>query len=233
MNTDRTRQLDDLYASIRAKGMDAFLAGGAVDDWLNHPDADTRMAVALVIRPAEAVRQRIRCTLDRLQADFPELYCYPASDLHITVLDILRGRPGLEKPSPALLAQYNACLCSAAVQLPAFSIQFRGLTLSDGAIMVKGYDDGGLEALRSSLRPALRAAGLPLEERYETFSCHITAARFPQKQLFRYRHRADLPQLVRQPEGVSFCNPPAKRFVRLSISFRLLRAISYRSQNMR
>ena len=80
-----------------------------------------------------------------------------------------------------MLAQYKTCLSRTLEQLPPFSIRFKGLTVSDGAILVKGYDDGGLEALRAALRPSLKASGLPLEERYETTSCHVTAARFPQK----------------------------------------------------
>lgn len=178
----RQTQLAQLYASIQQKGTTALRAGNAVfDDYLNRPETDTRMAVALVIRLPESVQQNIRQALDALAVDFPELYYYPADDLHITVLDILRGRPGLEKPSPALLAQYKACLTQTLEQLSPFSIRFKGLTVSDGAILVKGYDDGGLESLRTALRPALKAAGLPLEERYETASCHVTAARFPQK----------------------------------------------------
>lgn len=181
MKAARAWQLNMLYDSIRTKSIDAFLSGGIPDDFLNHPEVDTRMAVALVIRPPKAVRQHIRNALDKLANDFPELYCYPAGDLHITVLDILRGRPGLEKPSPALLTQYKNCMEGAVSQLEPFFVQLNGLVFSDGAIMVKGFDDGGLEALRAALRPALQAAGLPLEERYETTSCHITAVRFPEK----------------------------------------------------
>ena len=178
----RQLQLTRLYQSIQQKGAAALRRGEpAIDPYLNHPETDTRMAVALVIRPPEIVQQNIRQALHTLAADFPELYYYPADDLHITVLDILRGRPGLEKPSPALLAQYKACLTQTLEQLPPFSICLKGLTASDGAILVKGYDDGGLEVLRTALRPALKAAGLPLEEHYETTSCHVTAARFPQK----------------------------------------------------
>lgn len=181
MEPDRALQLNTLYDSIRAKSIDAFLSGGVPDDFLNHPETDTRMAVALVIRPPETIRQAVCAVLEELHTDFPELYCSPADDLHITVLDILRGRPGLEKPAPALLARYMSYLESAVARLEPFSVQLKGLVFSDGAVMVKGFDDGGLEALRAALRPALRAAGLPLEERYETTSCHITAVRFPEK----------------------------------------------------
>lgn len=178
----RQLQLTRLYQSIQQKGTAALRSGNLnIDLCLNNPETDTRMAVALVIRPPESVQQNIRQVLNAIAANFPELYCYPADDLHITVLDILRGRPGLEKPSPALLSQYKTCLARTLEQVPPFSICFKGLTASDGAILVKGYDDGGLETLRAALRPALKAAGLPLEERYETTSCHITVARFPQK----------------------------------------------------
>ena len=79
MEPDRARQLNALYDSIRAKSINTFLSGGAADGWLNQPETDTRMAVALVIRPPEVVRGRIRRTLDEIAKNFPELYFYPAN----------------------------------------------------------------------------------------------------------------------------------------------------------
>ena len=47
--------------------------------------------------------------------------------------------------------------------------------------MAKGYYEDGMRQLRAAIRKAVREAGLPLEERYETFSCHVTTVRFPEK----------------------------------------------------
>lgn len=181
--SERFHQLTAHYAAILQMAQPALQSGGIPDAFLAHPETDTRMAVALVLRPPETVRQAIRQTLDALAAEFLELYDYPVDDLHLTVLDVQRGRPGLEKPSPEQIHKYVNCIefLNHFTRLSPFQIQCKGLTLSDSALLVNGYDDGGLERLRMFLRQALQLAGLPLEERYKTASCHITAARFREK----------------------------------------------------
>lgn len=171
-------RMEELYASIGAQGRPALLAGGVPDELLAHPERDNRMSVALVLRPAQPVREQIGQALTRLRAAHPELYYYPADDLHITVLDLLAGRPGLVCP-PELAEGYAQAIRQAAAGLPPIRARFAGFTASGSALLVKGYPGPELEALRQRVRAALRAQGLPLEERYETRSCHITAVRFP------------------------------------------------------
>lgn len=171
-------RIEQLYASIGAQGRPALLTGGVPDALLAHPERDTRRSVALVLRPAQPVREAIEQTLARLRAGHPELYYYPADDLHITVLDLLTGRPGLVCP-PELAEGYAQAIRRAAAEVPPIPVRFAGVTASGSALLVKGYPGPQLEALRQRVRAALRAQSLPLEERYETRSCHITAARFP------------------------------------------------------
>lgn len=170
--------IGQLYDSIWEQGCPALLRGGAPDELLAHPEQDTRMSVALVFRPPEAVRQAIGTCLLQLQSAHPELYCYPPQDLHVTVLDLLAGRPGLVCP-PELAEGYARVIGQAAARVPPIPVCFAGFTASGSAVMARGCPGPELEALRQSVRTALRAQGLPLEERYETRSCHITAVRFP------------------------------------------------------
>lgn len=147
------------------------------DGYLVHPQRDTRMALALVIRIAPPICDQIEAFLDELKRLEPELYYYPAKDLHITVMDILRGIP--DRPVPDNIDDYIRCIEACAGTIPPFRTAFDGLTMSDNAVMVKGYYEPALEALRRRLRRAMREQGLLLEERYETFSAHVTAARIP------------------------------------------------------
>ena len=96
------------------------------------------------------------------------------------MLDILRGRPGLTCP-PDLAKKYFDCVKAAVADIEPFSISLEGLTASREAVMAKGYYEDGMRQLRAAIRKAVRETGLPLEERYETFSCHVTTVRFPKK----------------------------------------------------
>ena len=181
MECIQNSSLKILYSDILAQNRTRLLEGGSADDWLLRPEQDARMAVALLLRIPTEVGERAAAALAPLRERFPELYCYPARDLHITVLDLLRGRAGLPLPSPKQCAAYERCIHNVAARYAPFTVQLRGLTASDGALMLKGWfaeEEGGLNALRADLRCALREEGLPLEERYETCSCHVTAVRF-------------------------------------------------------
>lgn len=99
MDGYETEKLDALYARIEREGRDALLRGGSADAFLCHPEADTRMSVVLLFRPTDEITARVGGMLREFQTRFPALYSYPASDMHVTVLDLLRGRPGLQKPA--------------------------------------------------------------------------------------------------------------------------------------
>ena len=75
--SERFHQLTAHYTAILQMAQPALQSGGIPDAFLAHPETDTRMAVALVLRPPETVRQAIRQTLDALAAEFLELYDYP------------------------------------------------------------------------------------------------------------------------------------------------------------
>ena len=99
MDGYETEKLDALYARIERESRAALLRGGRADAFLRHPEADTRMSVVLLFRPTDEITARVGGMLRDFQTRFPALYSYPASDMHVTVLDLLRGRPGLQKPA--------------------------------------------------------------------------------------------------------------------------------------
>lgn len=50
---------DKLYNQIAANGKKTFLRGGNIDLWLNKPDIDSRMSVALLFRPDKYIKSNI------------------------------------------------------------------------------------------------------------------------------------------------------------------------------
>lgn len=174
-------KLSELYDSIFQNGYAKLMEGGTADPLTAHPDEDDRMAVALVIRIPAEVRAKILSGLGALRLEMPGLYYYPAEDMHITVLEILRGRKGLRRPDAVQMEQYTACIKEVLRGNPPFSVCMQGLTASDSAVMVKGFYEEPLARIRSGLRAILREKDVFFEERYETYSCHITVARFSQK----------------------------------------------------
>jgi len=199
MDGYETEKLDALYARIEREGRDALLRGGSADAFLCHPEADTRMSVVLLFRPTDEITARVGGMLREFQTRFPALYSYPASDMHVTVLDLLRGRPGLQKPAGETFGAYIQSIRRALSACGSFRVCFRGVTVSDGALLVRGYSEEMLTYIRQALREGLCRDGLCPQERYETISCHITAIRFPVplaepraflKLAERYRHMA-------------------------------------------
>lgn len=176
---EETLNLNALYRRIAEKGERAVLNGGMADDFLLHPERDKRMSVALLFRIPAAVADAIFRAVQTLRFRAPELYYYPVSDYHVTVLDLLRGRENLVC-SPELAASY-AQVIEKVVSSSSFQVAFRGMIAAENAVLAKGYYDRTLERIRERIRSALRAEGLPLEERYETRSCHVTVARFPSR----------------------------------------------------
>lgn len=173
------KRLQDHYDMIFHKNQEKLLAGGIGDAWLQTRESDTRMSLALLIRISPEVSAPIKTFLNEIQAEEPDLYYYPESDFHITVMDILGGRPNRQIPSE--LPEYIRCILECAAQIPPFQIHFQGTTAGDNAMMITGYYEEPLEQFRQLLRKSFREHGLTLEERYETFSAHMTVIRTPER----------------------------------------------------
>ena len=171
--------LKEHYNHILEQNKEILIKGGHGDPFLLSPKTDARMAVALLIRVKGEASGKITDYLQKLKKTEPALYYYPPQDFHITVLDILRGKPN--RAIPENIADYIACIQECADKIKPFCIDFQGVTASDNAVLVCGYYEYGLEEIRRSVRKALLERNLILEERYQTISAHITVARIPQR----------------------------------------------------
>ena len=180
MNIYNKEKLDNHYnINIFQKSKEKLLSGGKGDDFLKNVKNDNRMSLVLLIRISPEISDKIEECISELKNIEPNLYYYPKSDFHITVIDILKGEENREIPTN--INEYIECIKICASQIKPFKIIFNGLTASDNAIMVKGYYEQELQKFRESLRKLLRERSLPLQERYETISCHITIMRVPNK----------------------------------------------------
>ncbi|MDE7268033.1 MAG: hypothetical protein K2N89_11270 [Lachnospiraceae bacterium] len=178
MNLYNENILKEHYDHILAQNKEILLKGGHGDSFLLSPKTDARMAVALLIRVKGEVSEKIAEYLQELKKTEPALYYYPSQDFHITVLDILRGKPN--RTIPENIEDYIVCIQECADKIKPFYIDFQGITASNNAVLACGYYEYGLEEIRQSVRKVLLERNLILEERYQTISAHITVARIPQ-----------------------------------------------------
>lgn len=172
---------------------DLHLAGGL----------DPRRGLTLIARPGPALAAQFEAVQDALIAADPRQYRQPLSDLHVTILSLFTVTDD-SGPHLARRADYAAAARAAADDLPAFAIDFAGITISRGAVLARGFPrDGTLEALRARLRDALRARGLDgtLDQRYRLVTAHSTLLRFVAPPLEPARLAAALAALRNVPLG--------------------------------
>ncbi len=172
-------KLDNHYTNILKSNTDKIMSGGVGDTLLYDAKNDARMSLVVLIRMTSNITNNIVRHMENLKLLEPDLYYYPHEDFHITVMDILKGELG--RTVPVNIDEYINIIAKCAEEISAFEILFDGMTASDNVALVKGYYEEPLEVFRMMLRNKLKQQGLPLEERYETFSSHISVARILNK----------------------------------------------------
>ena len=172
-------KLDNHYNNILKSNTDKIMRGGIGDALLHDAKNDARMALVVLIRISSDIKNSITGYMEELKLLEPDLYYYPQEDFHITVMDILKGERG--RTIPANIDEYIDTITKCAEEISVFEILFDGMTASDNAVLVRGYYEEALEQFRKMLRDKLKQQGLILEERYETFSSHISVARIRNK----------------------------------------------------
>ncbi|OON67424.1 2'-5' RNA ligase family protein [Hymenobacter sp. CRA2] len=168
------------YAAMWARALPQLQANALrLDAPLDDPQ-DARRGLTLIARPDAALQAAVQELLAELRALEPEQYYYPLTDLHVTVLTPLSAVAGF-RLEHVDAAAYSRVIATALARVPAFSIDFRGLTLSAEAVLLQGFPQGtALSELRATLRAALMASGLPqtVDQRYVLQTAHTTVMRF-------------------------------------------------------
>ena len=167
------------YDALFAAGSAALSAGlPDTDAYLRAPHTDTRLGLTVLVPVRGPAAMAIAQVQAELRALEPDLYFYPAPDLHVTLISLLTARPGWV-PDPAVSRAYQTLLTRLLGAMPPLGLSFRGLTLTAGAVMAQGYPDAAFQPLREVLRAQAVAQGLPLDERYHSPTAHATIVRFP------------------------------------------------------
>lgn len=173
-------RLKQLYRSINDRGCQRIGAHqGEIDSRLRLNQPDDRRGLTLLGRLPAHVSRNIEFSLQQLAAIAPGQYYYPSPDLHITIMDLLVARGGLQIPTEEF-ARYRTAVGQIVAAIPPIHWRLQGLIVSPGAVLVTGDYGLGLEELRQRLRTELPKLGLPVAERYPTISGHVTVARFAQ-----------------------------------------------------
>ncbi|WP_156895603.1 2'-5' RNA ligase family protein [Massilia putida] len=171
---------------------------------------DPRRGMTLIARPDPALAARLEHVQDRLAGADPRQYRQPRADLHVTILSLFTVTEDYA-PHLARRAGYTAAVRAAVDGLPAFDIDFDGITISRGAVLARGFPrDGTLELLRTRLRDALRARGLDgmLDQRYRLVTAHSTLLRFIAPPAGPARFAAVLAELRGMPLGTMHVDTP-------------------------
>jgi 2'-5' RNA ligase len=171
------KRYDDLWSAAIGKirigkiESDRVLAGGL---------ADRRRGLTLIARPSAEVREKVATFLRELRRLEPEQYYYVRADLHLTILSLFTAMAA-HKRFLAHTEKYLAAVESALQKAGPMRIEFTGVTVSPGAIMIQGFPDSdALNDLRDNLREQLRLRGLTkgLDVRHRLETAHMTVARF-------------------------------------------------------
>lgn len=172
--------LHTLYTHLRETAFAQLKAGHAALDPLLDSANDRRRGLTLLARPQSEVRQKLQELLQELAQLEPEQYYYPIEDLHITLLSLISCYPGFTLAQIDPLS-YTALVEKALRDIPAFRVEFSGLTASPSCVMAQGFPEGeAISQLRHNLRTLFQASPLQqsIDQRYTLQTAHCTLVRF-------------------------------------------------------
>lgn len=175
--------LTEHYNQLYKSASEAILNGKYnLDSYINN-SSDSRFGITLLARPNEKVNTEIQQFLDKLKAVDPSQYYYPNSDVHITVLSIISCYQGFSLDKIAV-EEYVKTIQKSLIDLGEITIEFRGVTASNSAIMIQGFPtDESLNNLRNKLRENFKNSALEqsIDSRYSISTAHSTVMRFTEK----------------------------------------------------
>ena len=170
-----------IYDQLWSKTSVALESGGLrVDPLLRGKPGDPRRGATLVARPNASVQKRVGAFLREAAAICPGQHFYQPAELHMTVLSVISSSESWREEIHQLPV-VRTVLDKVLKKHRAFSLKFRGVTVSPEAVLVQGFpQDDNLARLRDELRSALRERGVGenLDRRYKITAAHLTVMRF-------------------------------------------------------
>lgn len=162
------------------------------DSNLHALSEDTRLGITLCCRPDKDTQKKIQGFLSKSAKIEPHHYHYhyPQTSLHTTVLSVITTGTNF-KPEELNIENYRSLIEEALKDLSIFSIEYKGITASSGAVMIQGFPtDDTLETIRAALRDSFKKSALftTMDARYLLHTAHMTCIRFkePLKQPEKY-----------------------------------------------
>lgn len=171
---------DRISPSLKAQypvWLDSISIDHELVEELSHPGSDRRSGVNLVSRPYGDIVAFIQAIQKYLRDAEPDQYYYPASDLHLTVLEICHSRTPAEA---AQMAAAVAPLLQAIVNSQLLiDLASPELTFDDRAVALS-FKSGQerLDDLRMALSGHLSDLGVCVSPRYKPSSAHVTLMRY-------------------------------------------------------
>ena len=176
-----SKDLDALYAHIHSEGVKALQGGmESIDHNLQHLERDNRRGLALLVNLNGLISNNFGLLMKEMKAIEPRQCYYPETDLHMTVLDLISASTHFHVDE-AMKNKVMQIINFATLDVKPFEIEFRGMIVSNGAILMKGYYREGLSELRGNIRRFATQYGFELKERYQSISAHVTIGRFISK----------------------------------------------------
>ena len=178
MTVPQNEPLEVLYTRMHTDScIDIVNTGVRPDEFLRNPEADGRFGLTLLIEIDSGITGSLFSIIEEIKRFEPDQYYYPATDLHITVLDLIAAHEGFRCDEMEIEA-----FCSMAFdvvkEVAPFDILFKGLILSLTGVLVKGYYRQGLPTLRDRIRREAGKRRIVLRERYQSISAHASLMRF-------------------------------------------------------
>lgn len=175
------KDLDILYARINSEGKNAIQNGEeSIDPYLLHMEQDKRRGLVLLVNVHGQIAGNLSKVEKEIKAIEPQQYYYPDTDLHVTIIDLISASIEFTRDE-AVINKSIKIIENAIIGIKPFEIQFKGIIVSNGAILVKGYYSEELPQLRGKLRKIAIERDFDLKERYQSISAHTTIGRFMTK----------------------------------------------------
>ena len=119
---------------------------------------DQRRGLTVLARPSNTIRQSVGDFLQTLRAVDPHQYYYDPAELHVTLLSLFTATIEVDRYL-IHYKKYAEAVRAALAGVPAFEIEFTGVTLTLEAVMIQGLTEG-------------------LDARYRLETAHMTVVRY-------------------------------------------------------
>lgn len=181
------KKLQRHYQDIENQGKASIIHKNEfIDDKLHYISADHRFGMSLVISFDEEIKNVVKNIHQKLQTIDPYQYYYPLSDIHLTILTVSQMQEHFI-PSRDQINRLDQVFQETILPFRSFKIYFKGITISNGAVIMKGFYDHYLHLLRENIQNGLIKEGFPICSAHSINTAHSTIVRFNNK----LRHRND------------------------------------------